>query len=208
MLKKLFLIRHGETEGAESRRYKGHIDVPLSKGGVRQVKQLARRIVYNYTDRLDAVYCSDLSRAVRSAEIIAGPFGRKPVVMNALRERSFGLWEGMSFEEIEERYPGDFRAWTEDPLRFTPAGGETTLEARERVMKALHLIREQHEEGAVAVVSHGGITRILLCEFLGIPLQNLFRIEQDFAAMNVVEFHQGYPVVKLINSTDRGMADE
>jgi alpha-ribazole phosphatase/probable phosphoglycerate mutase len=202
MITKLYLIRHGETEGAEARRYKGHIDVPLSEEGIHQVGQLSRLVALNSENGLDAVYSSDLDRAVKSAEIIAEPFGLKPVVIRDLRERSFGVWEGMSFDEIHEQYPGDFKAWAEDPLSFSPVNGETTLEARERALRALSLIHERHEGGVVAAVSHGGMTRILLCEFLGIPLQNLFRIEQDFASLNIIEFHDGHPVVKLLNGAE------
>jgi alpha-ribazole phosphatase/probable phosphoglycerate mutase len=209
MSKKLYLIRHGETEGAESKRYKGHIDVPLSENGIAQMKRLSRHIT---REGLNAVYSSDLIRAQKSAEIIAEPFGLKPVIMDILKERSFGVWEGMTFDEIEAVYPEEFRAWGKDPLRFSPLNGETTIEVRARAMKALDLIlnsrlnpadsaRSGSGDRSVAVVSHGGIIRIMLCELLGVPLENLFRIEQDFSALNVIEFWNGYPVVKLINYT-------
>ena len=112
MATKIYLIRHGETEGADTRRYKGHIDVPLSENGVEQVKRLSEFI----SAKVQAVYCSGLSRAVKSAEIIAGPFGLKPIVVEELKERSFGVWEGMSFDEIQEKYPDAFNAWAENPL--------------------------------------------------------------------------------------------
>lgn len=199
MFSKLYLIRHGETVGAEERRYKGHIDVPLSERGAEQVKRLSSYLASQSGTRVEAVYCSDLRRAVNSAEIIAAPFGLAPVVSEDLRERHFGLWEGMTFEEIQEQYPDDFRAWADDPLRFSPLKGETTLEARHRTMKALSMIGDRHDGREVAIVSHGGITRILLCELLGVPLENLFRIEQNVAALNIIEFHDGYPVVTLLN---------
>jgi alpha-ribazole phosphatase len=199
MLTKLYLIRHGETEGAETRRYKGHIDVPLSENGIRQIKKLSEHIIENSSPGLSSVYCSDLSRAVKSAEIIAKPFGVKPVIMKDLKERNFGVWEGMSFEEIEEKYPHDFKAWAENPLKFSPLNGETTVEVRDRAMRALDLILKKNKGEEIAVVSHGGITRVMLCELLGIPLENIFRIEQGFAALNIIEFWDMYPVVKLIN---------
>jgi alpha-ribazole phosphatase/probable phosphoglycerate mutase len=199
MLTKLYLIRHGETEGAETRRYKGHIDVPLSENGIRQIKKLSEHIIENSSPGLSSVYCSDLSRAVKSAEIIAEQFGVKPVILKDLKERNFGVWEGMSFEEIEEKYPHDFKAWAENPLKFSPLNGETTVEVRDRAMRALDRILKKNKGEEIAVVSHGGIIRIILCELLGIPLENIFRIEQDFAALNIIEFWEMYPVVKLIN---------
>ncbi len=202
---KVYLIRHGETEGAETKRYKGHIDVPLSDNGIEQVKRLSAFLEGTRSRRPDmtispihAVYCSDLDRAIKSAEIIAGPHGLKPVINEGIKERNFGVWEGMSFEEINEKWPDAFSAWADNPLRFSPMNGESTLAARDRAMPAFQEIVNNHKEGNIAIVTHGGVIRIILCELLGIPLENIFRIEQDFAALNVIEIWD-YPVVKHIN---------
>ncbi len=151
------------------------------------------------TSVLSAVYCSDLSRAVKSAEIIAEPYGLMPMRMPELRERSFGVWEGMTFTEIKEQFPGEFEAWAANPLAHSPVGGESTLEVKERVVKALNNILNRHTGENVAVVAHGGVNRILICDILGAPLENIFRIEQDYGAVNVIEFWDKYPVLKLMN---------
>lgn len=225
MVTKIYLIRHGETEDADDRRYKGHIDVPLSDNGIEQIKRLsqflsatvqkcgsseARKLgskkegirTFEHsnirTSVLKAVYCSGLGRAVKSAEIIADPFGLKPVVVDGLKERNFGVWEGMSFDEIQEKYPEAFSAWAENPLRFSPMQGESTVEIRERALDAFNEIISRHNGETIAIVAHGGINRVILCELLGMPLENIFRIEQDYAALNVIE-NWDYPVVKHIN---------
>ena len=240
MVTTLYLVRHGETEGSETKRYKGSIDVPLSEKGVWQIKgssafirehlrnaSFSRHMSYLkdihgssgekaedriskspepnsevqglQTSGLQAVYTSDLGRAVRSAEIIAEPYGLEPVEIQDLRERSFGVWEGMTFSEIKEKYPEEFGAWANDPLRFNPIKGESTLKVKDRAIPALTKILDNHTGESIAVVAHGGINRIILCHFLGIPLENIFRIEQDYAAVNIVELWDKYPVVKLIN---------
>ena len=210
MVTTLYLIRHGETEGGEIRRYKGTIDVPLSEKGVRQMEQVSRYIyqnaVYNQNSEcrtrgteLSAVYCSDLSRAMRSAEIVAEPHSLKPIIVSSLRERNFGLWEGMSFDEIREKYPLEFDAWADNPLEFSPMEGESTLAMRDRVIQAMNEIKENHNKENIAIVAHGGVNRIILCHLLGIPLENIFRIEQDYGALNIIEFWNKYPVVKLLN---------
>jgi len=204
---KLYLIRHGETEDTNTKRYKGHIDVSLSENGIRQMERLAAFISAEVTSELPsfqssaltAVYCSDLSRAVKSAEIIAEPHSIKPVVVKALRERNFGIWEGMTFDEIKEKYPEEFNAWADNPLKFSPMQGESTIEVKDRALKALDEILEKHKGNRIAIVAHGGINRIILCHLLGIPLENIFRIEQDFSALNIIEFYDNYPVIKLIN---------
>lgn len=240
MVTTLYLIRHGETEGSETKRYKGSIDVPLSKKGIKQIKRtsaflkekIKKQASSKYlsylrdihktkgarghggihpsqcygerkgsreTQRLAAVYTSNLSRAVKSAEIIARPYKLKPIQMKELRERSFGIWEGMSFTEIKERYPEEFSAWAGNPLKYSPIEGESTVEVEKRVMKAVNTILKKHKGDEIAIVSHGGVSRIILCRLLGIPLENIFRIEQDYAAVNIIEFWNKYPVVKLLN---------
>lgn len=237
MVKTLYLIRHGETEGAESRRYKGSIDVAMSEKGVEQIRKAAvficdtvkrrndeaekgtisesPRLPVSHS-RLTAVYCSPLDRALKSAEIIAEPCGLKPVVVDELRERHFGIWEGMSFDEIREVYPDEFKAWADNPLKYSPIGGESTLGVRDRVVGALNSIlngAEERKSGRaeaktsglpdcrtnIAIIAHGGVNRIILCHVMGIPLENIFRVEQDFGCVNIIEFWDRYPVVKLLN---------
>jgi len=239
MVTTLYLIRHGETEGSETKRYKGSIDVPLSENGQRQMEQVAKRLNRSYNsyktyNGLNAVYTSPLSRALKSAEIIAEPHCLKPIVISDLRERNFGIWEGMSFTEIKEKYPQEFEAWAGNPLRYSPVDGESTVEVRERVISALNKIIDNHkgtvpitppclpldkgrlsgvsevvESGLspalnIAITAHGGVNRIILCHVMGIPLENIFRNEQDFAAVNIIEFWEKYPVVKLLNGVAIG----
>jgi alpha-ribazole phosphatase len=227
MVTTLFLVRHGALLGSGQKRYNGSIDTPMSEEGMGQVKAAAAFIgdhlrdsghsrYFSYlrdvhvsagpgdyreegADGLQAVYCSDLIRAVTSAEIIAGLYGIEPVKVPGLRERSFGQWEGMTFSEIKEKFPSEFEAWASNPLVHGPVGGESTEEVKERAVGALEEILARHKGDNVTVVAHGGINRIILCHILGMPLENLFRIEQDYAAVNIVEFWEKYPVVKLIN---------
>jgi len=212
MVTTLYLIRHGETEGSETKRYKGTLDVPLSEKGTKQVECVSQYILKLVSTRqkeedtlpvsgpgLRAVYCSDLSRALKSAEIIARLHSLNPIVAPSLRERNFGLWEGMSFDEIKVKYPGEFDDWAGNPLTFSPVNGETTLEVRDRVVEAFKKIVHAHPGERVAIVAHGGVNRVILCHILGIPMENIFRVEQDFAALNIIEFWDRYPVVKLMN---------
>lgn len=151
------------------------------------------------TPRLSAVYCSDLGRAIQSAEIVAEPYGLKATVVKDLRERSFGIWEGMTFSEIKERYPVEFESWAADPVKHSPMEGESTVAVRDRVISAMDGILHRHDGDSIAVIAHGGVNRVILCHILEIPLENIFRIEQDFGVVNIIEFWDRYPVVKLVN---------
>ncbi len=226
MVTTLYLVRHGETEGSGAKRYHGSMNVPLSEKGIQQIRNVSLFIREHlkssgarqeasylkdihgpegasagtsHLDALASVYCSDLGRSARSAEIVAEPFGLLPVIVPDLRERSFGTWEGMTFTEIRERYPQEFELWAHDPLKYSPPGGEGTLEVRERVIRALDGIIGNHGGEHLAIVGHGGVNRIILCHLLGVPLENIFRIEQDHGAVNIIEFWEKYPVVKLVN---------
>jgi broad specificity phosphatase PhoE len=150
---------------------------------------------------LYAVYCSDLSRAIKSAEIIAGPHGLKPIILPELRERNFGIWEGMSFDEIKEKWPDAFNSWASNPLKFSPMNGESTIEVRERAVRAVEKILNRDTDERIAIVSHGGINRVMLCHWLGMPLENIFRVEQDYGCINIVEMRDKHPLVKVMNLT-------
>jgi len=206
MVKTLYLIRHGATLNDGVKRYKGSIDVPLSEEGIEQIKKVSLYLGQRLKDQKPVVYSSPLSRALRSAEIISQVFNLKPVIVPELRERNFGIWEGMSFDEIKERYPEEFSLWASNPLRYSPPQGESTIEVRDRVMKALKWILQPSDSSLqpdIIVVAHGGVNRIILCELLGISLENIFRIEQDHGCLNIIEFHDDFPVVRLINGVCR-----
>lgn len=197
MTTRLYLIRHGETEGDGIRRYKGSLDIPLSEKGIRQIRELSSFLSQHSPP--DAVYTSPLSRAAGSADLIARPYGLTPVVVPEFRELNFGAWEGLSFPEVKERYPEEFAAWADNPMKQGPVDGETVQDVRDRAVPALKLLLDNHRDRTVAVVAHGAVNRILVCHVLGIPLNNIFRIEQDFGALNIIEFREKYPVIKLLN---------
>lgn len=190
-----FIVRHAVNDSAT--RYQSYLrDAQDPKD---KILNMGAGCVSGNAARLTAVYSSDLQRAVRSAEIIAEPYNLIPLQVPALRERSFGIWEGMTFSEIKEKYPSEFEAWAGNPLKYSPVGGESTIAVDERVRRVLEDILCRHENECIAIVSHGGVNRVILCYALGMPLKNIFRIEQDYAAVNIIEFWDRYPVVKLLN---------
>ncbi len=209
MVETLYIIRHGATEGSDDLepRYKGSIDVPLSETGKAQVAGTAEFMKANGL-RPDTVYCSTLSRARVSAEIISKAFDGifSPIEMPEFKERHFGLWEGMTFAEIAQKFPDDFSAWANDPLNFSPVEGESTLEVRDRVMPKLNEVLKKHD-GTLALVAHGGVNRVILAEIMGLSLEHVFQIEQNNACLNIVKFYDGtsiqapVAVVKLLNAS-------
>ena len=182
----LFLIRHGATVLSKEDRFAGSSDVALSEEGIDQAKKLGKRLE---GEKLAAVYCSDMHRAIDTAAAVATYHGLTPITRPALREIDHGHWEGLAHRAVEERFAAEYQAWDNDPLLTPPPGGESGLSVLARSLPALAKIVGDHPAQAVAVVSHKATNRLLLCSLLGIdPRLYRARIAQDTACLNRVEF--------------------
>lgn len=192
----IYLVRHGNVVGAETRRFIGHLDVPLSPGGEAEARALARRLA---GVKLAAVYSSDLARTRRTAEILAAPHGLDPVALPALREFSMGRWEGLTADAIRALDPAAFEAWMADVGRFQFPGGESLPDVVSRAWPAFEAIAERHAGERVVVVAHGGPNRVVLCRALGVRLERILALGQDYAALSVLERGAGDWVLRLLN---------
>ena len=115
-------------------------------------------------------------------------------------ERGVGLWEGMAWDEIENTYPDDWQAWLSDIVHYQPKGGESLLQVRARVMPALYNVLDEYREKEILLVAHGGVNRIILSEAMQLDLRHVFRIEQGYGRLNIIDFYEdGMSVVKLLN---------
>lgn len=193
---RLFLIRHGEPEASARGRCYGKLDVGLSEAGRQSIEAVASAV-----PQPDAVYTSPRRRAVESARLLARPHGREPIIDERLAEIDFGELEGLTYDEARARHPDVYAAWMSRPTEVTFPGGESFARMRERVLDAYAEIRERHGagSGAVCLVSHGGVNRILLAEALGAPRENLFRIGQAYGSLSIIDHVEGTPVVSLLN---------
>ncbi len=196
-LTRVYLMRHGEVANGGERRYNGHIDVDITEKGVEQMRRLAGLLA---DKPVAAVYSSDLIRSVKGGRIISERLGLLPMPLRSLRERSVGAWEGLTAEEIRQRYPGEFQAWRADLLNYRPPGGECLQDVRDRILPEYRRIVASHPGREIALLLHGGVNRVILAEALGVPPLNLFRIDQSFGALNIIDhFEDGAVVVKLLN---------
>jgi alpha-ribazole phosphatase len=180
----VYLLRHGDVALGEPRRFIGHLDVPLSPLGERQAAVQAERL---RAAPLAAVFCSDLTRARRTAEIIAAPHGLEPAVTPALREMDMGRWDGLSAAELTAREPVALAEWMARIAELPIPGGESVGDLAERAWPAFEALVRAHAGRCVAVVAHGGTNRVLLCRALGLPLGRLLAFGQDYAGLSVLE---------------------
>jgi broad specificity phosphatase PhoE len=147
---------------------------------------------------LAAVYTSPLARAVRTAKPVAAHHGLDPIEIADLREIEFGEVDGLEFD----RYPAELQSeLLTRPLTVRFPGGETYGELRVRVCRALEEIAGAHPRQAVAVVTHAGPIRAALSAWLRIGDEAIFRIDQRLASVNVVDWLDGVPLIRLVNGT-------
>jgi alpha-ribazole phosphatase len=195
---KIILIRHGLTVWNHEMRYQGHADVPLAEEGHRQAEKVAKRLA---TEKLSAVYASDLGRACQTAQTVANQHQLPVTLLPALREINFGLWEGCTYQELQRDYPEVIRYWFDRPADTVIPQGETFRDVKERAYGAILEVVKKHPGECVAVVSHGGTIRTLLCAVLDLDLNKVWQIKQDNTAVNVLEFYDTKALVSLVNDT-------
>jgi broad specificity phosphatase PhoE len=185
---KVLLIRHGATVLTLEDRFAGSTDVQLSDDGRMQADRLGRRLA---SQKIAAVYCSDMHRAIDTAMAVAKQHGLTPIVRPGLREIDHGQWEGMVHKVVEQQYVTEYKAWEANPFLVAPPGGETGLAVLSRSLPELRRIVLDHPDQTVAVVSHKATNRLLLCSIMGIdPQMYRARIAQDTACLNVMEFRE------------------
>lgn len=193
---RLLLARHGETLANRELRYVGTRDEPLSDGGVAQAERLAEALA---PLPVRAVYSSPLRRAAETGRRIAAARGLDLLVEPRLREQAFGEWEGLTRAEV---IAGDHREsllrWEAD-LASAPPGGESLASVQERVLALVEDLRGRHAGEWVALVSHVGPIKALLCTALGGALPTALRLFLDPGTLSVVDWGER-PVVRLFNS--------
>ncbi len=194
---RLFLIRHGQVVGHEEKRYNGQTNVALTPLGRRQLEEVAARLA---PVPLDAVWSSDLDRCRYGAEQVAATHGLGVTYSADFRELNVGDWEGLTWHELQTRYPREWQARLDDIINYRVPGGESFADGALRVRPALARLLAAHPGENVALLAHGGINRIILLDALGAPLDRVFCMEQDYACVNVIDyFADGYRTVRLLN---------
>jgi len=198
------LLRHGQTPMSVQKRYAGRSDVPLTDLGVQQAAAAAKRLA---SAGLDVIVTSPLLRAVQTAEEVAAATGATVVTDDGFREADFGAWEGLTFAEVQERWPAEMAAWLADP-EVAPPGGESLAGVNERVTAALRRVLAARERQTVLVVSHVTPIKTLVAAALLAPPAALYRMHLDVAALSRIDWYADGPaVLRSFNDTGH-LADE
>ncbi len=197
-MSKLLLVRHGITEYNSSRRFAGYTDAELSADGIWQVERLRDRLA---EEKIDAVYSSDLKRAMSTAEVISSGHEVEIVSCSELREINYGDIEGLTFEEISNQYPELAKSIRNFSLELSFPGGENFKGFIARTCRFLDRLNEQAQEQTILIVSHSGALRTLVCDLLGLEQSNWQKFRMDNASLSIINTYPKRVILNLFNDT-------
>ncbi len=198
----ILLLRHGHLAGDASRLFVGQLDIPLDDLGRSQAEAVGRRLRGVSIDRVKA---SDLSRCQETARLVlqAAGLGHLPIEPEpALREIHLGHWEGLSREEVRERFAEEYARRGQDMAGTRPSGGESFEDLARRVWPAFERLVAEVGQGRILVVAHSGVNRVILCRVLGLGVEHLFRLDQDYGCLNVIHVDKAAGMAGTAGTTE------
>ncbi|WP_420080944.1 bifunctional RNase H/acid phosphatase [Streptomyces sp. JL4002] len=196
------LLRHGETALTPQKRFSGSggSDPELSPAGRRQAAAVAEALAARGT--IQTVVSSPLRRCRETAAAVADRLGLAVTVEEGLREVDFGAWEGLTFGEVQERFPDDLKAWLDSPKAAPTGGGESFMAATRRISATRDRLLAAHAGRTVLLVTHVTPVKILVRLALGAPPESLFRMELSAASLSAVSYYaDGNASLRLLNDT-------
>lgn len=195
---KVIFVRHGQTKWNLAGKYQGQSDIELTDLGRHQAELLAKNFP---SEKLDAIYSSDLSRAMETANIVGKRFGLVTNPEPAFREIHFGVWEGMTYEEISRHWPDAIQLFFKHPDELDIPKGESFQDVQARATHRLAEIVANNPSSVIAVFAHGAVLRTILAAALHIPIKYIWSMRQDNTAVSIVSYDDDGTIVSLLNST-------
>jgi probable phosphoglycerate mutase len=195
----ILLIRHGHVAGIEPPRFRGRADLPLTELGAEQAAKVARRVAMNWTPSI--VYTSPLGRCVKTGTAIAAACRIPSQSLPGLTDIDYGDWQGKTREEAEAADASLLAAWLETPDCVRFPGGEMLQDVAARTSGAMRLLQQRHADETVVVIGHDSVNRVMLSQWLTMPLASYWRIVQDPCCINEVELDNEAVRVRRMNDT-------
>jgi broad specificity phosphatase PhoE len=196
-LTQIILARHGQTAWNKGEVFRGRTDIDLDETGLKQAELLAG---YLENTNIEAIYCSPLKRAFKTAQAVARRHNLTARPVPGINDISFGEWEGKSFDYVRENYKETFGQWARTPHLVKLPGGETLNELTARAMAFVQETVQKHP-GAVVVVSHQVVHKCLILAMLGLDNASFWKIVMDTAAITTFNYQQNIFVLKEHNNT-------
>ena len=180
------VLRHGALQGGV--KYRGALDEALTQTGREAMDDVWQQLQHD----VDTIMTSPLSRCAKPALSWAEQAGIPCVVEPAIQELSYGDWEGLTAEQIEQTYPGVLQAWRQDPTDMTPPNGESMLAFSQRIQSFLNTLVQQHQEGHILLVAHSGSIRMLIAHALQAPIVSTRHLSMPYACWSRLLVKEGH----------------
>lgn len=181
---RLILVRHGETEENFRNITQGHLPGKLSRKGIQQASKVASQLCKS---KIDIIYSSDLRRAVHTAEIIGRKCKAPIILMQDLRERNHGIFQGRSKEHLHQAFSTSKLPWH----KYRPPDGETFIEMKNRVLKSLRKIANQEMGKSVGIITHGGPILAIAAHISNHPMEKAIELRPDNTGITIIEYEAG-----------------
>ncbi|HHW31984.1 MAG TPA: alpha-ribazole phosphatase [Clostridiaceae bacterium] len=193
----IILVRHGQTKMNLRGTNSGWTDHELTEEGIAQAYKAKEKLAGL---EIDKIYASPLKRALKTAEIINENFCKEIILDGDLRERSFGIWEDMTYEEICEKYPEESAEWIKDQINYCIKEGESTVQFYNRVSGFFDSLLKKYNEGTFLIVGHLGTVMIAIAHLLGFGVEAMFRFRVDNCGITKISVNdEGYAYLTHMN---------
>ncbi len=180
----IIIIRHGETEWNVAEIFRGRMDIELNETGIKQAKLLAG---YMSKMKINAIYSSPLKRALKTAEIVAEPHKLEVNIAPDLIDFDYGEWQGLSHQEVKDKHKELYATWVSHPEQVRIPAGESLDEVRKRAVKLINSIIAKYS-GAVVLISHRVVNKVLICALLGLDDSHFWNIKQDVCGITTFTY--------------------
>jgi broad specificity phosphatase PhoE len=194
----IILARHGETDWNVAEVFRGRIDVELNETGIKQAELLGK---YLSNVKIDAIYSSPLKRAIKTAEAIAGYQALEVNIIQNLVDFDYGEWQGLSHQEVRDRYHKLYADWVGLPDQVRMPDGESLEEVRKRAIVVVNDVIERYDEGRVVLVSHRVVNKVLICALLGLNNSHFWNIKLDACGLTIFSYQGGRFILTRHNDT-------
>ena len=192
-----YLIRHGQIDANVNRLWHGSTDSPLNQAGISQAEKMAD-IIFNKYPFISSIYSSPLKRTLNTAKALSTQFGLEPILHSGLKEYGVGEWEGHDYDVIINDY--QFMASLEKDNDFSPPGGDSLNDVRDRILAAFREIKENHPGEHIAIVSHGAAIAIALSAIINGQAFPFYDYHMDNTAFSILHWGEE-PVLQQFNQT-------
>jgi len=182
----LILVRHGETESSRMGTYCGWTDVGLNDEGIKQAYRVQEKLGYL---KIDAFFSSPLKRALQTASIINECFNMEITCCDSLKERSFGVWEDLSYRHISEKFPEELELWQKDWVNYCMKDGESAIDAHNRTVGFINNLIDNNDNGTFLIVTHLGCIRSIAAHLLGMGIEGQWRFRVDNGSITRIEIN-------------------